>query len=43
VIALQTLITHCQSPEVGGYTPSDFTTTKLSQELLDDILDEFGE
>src|SRR5579883_2740896 len=22
--ALQTLITHCQSPEAGGYTPSDF-------------------
>jgi non-ribosomal peptide synthase protein (TIGR01720 family) len=43
IIALQTLITHCQSPEVGGYTPSDFSTTELSQEMLDDILDEFGE
>jgi non-ribosomal peptide synthase protein (TIGR01720 family) len=39
IIALQTLITHCQSG--GGYTPSDFSTTDLSQNELDDILEEY--
>jgi amino acid adenylation domain-containing protein/non-ribosomal peptide synthase protein (TIGR01720 family) len=38
--ALQTLITHCQSPEAGGYTPSDFPDVELSQEKLDQVLDE---
>ncbi|NEQ70556.1 MAG: non-ribosomal peptide synthetase, partial [Symploca sp. SIO2D2] len=37
---LRNLIAHCQSPEVGGYTPSDFSTVDLTQEELDDIITE---
>jgi non-ribosomal peptide synthase protein (TIGR01720 family) len=33
--ALRSLITHGQSPEVGGYTPSDFPLTQISQNALD--------
>ncbi|BAU16061.1 amino acid adenylation domain protein (plasmid) [Leptolyngbya sp. NIES-3755] len=33
--ALRSLIVHCQSPEVGGYTPSDFPDAQLDQEDLD--------
>jgi non-ribosomal peptide synthase protein (TIGR01720 family) len=33
--ALADLITHCQSPEVGGYTPSDFPLAGLDQPQLD--------
>uniref|UniRef100_UPI001D032FB7 non-ribosomal peptide synthetase n=1 Tax=Nostoc sp. MG11 TaxID=2721166 RepID=UPI001D032FB7 len=36
--ALRTLIQHCQSPNVGGFTPSDFPKAGLSQEELDDLL-----
>jgi non-ribosomal peptide synthase protein (TIGR01720 family) len=36
--ALQTLVAHCQSPEAGGYTPSDFPEADLSQVELDDLL-----
>jgi phthiocerol/phenolphthiocerol synthesis type-I polyketide synthase E len=39
--ALRALIAHCQSPEAGGYTPSDFLTTGLSQADLDDLIAEF--
>ncbi|WP_161975702.1 non-ribosomal peptide synthase/polyketide synthase [Tengunoibacter tsumagoiensis] len=35
ITALRTLITHCQQPNVGGYTPSDFPLARLSQEQLD--------
>jgi len=35
VAALRTLITHCQSPEAGGYTPSDFPLAKLTQSEID--------
>jgi non-ribosomal peptide synthase protein (TIGR01720 family) len=35
VEALQALIAHCQSPEAGGFTPSDFPGATLSQENLD--------
>jgi amino acid adenylation domain-containing protein/non-ribosomal peptide synthase protein (TIGR01720 family) len=35
---LQALIAHCLSPEAGGYTPSDFPDTQLSQIQLDDLL-----
>lgn len=41
--ALRSLITHCQSPEAGGYTPSDFPEAELSQEDLDELIAEFGE
>jgi non-ribosomal peptide synthase protein (TIGR01720 family) len=36
--ALQTLIAHCQAPEAGGYTPSDFAKAKLSQRELDKLI-----
>jgi amino acid adenylation domain-containing protein/non-ribosomal peptide synthase protein (TIGR01720 family) len=38
--ALENLIAHCQSPEAGGYTPSDFAAAELSQDELDELLDE---
>ncbi len=38
--ALKALIVHCQSPEVGGYTPSDFPEAELNQEELDALLEE---
>ena len=36
--ALQDLIVHCQSLEVGGYTPSDFPEAELSQKSLDKLI-----
>jgi hypothetical protein len=33
---LRSLITHCQSPDAGGYTPSDFPLAQLSQYELDE-------
>ncbi|MEH2094791.1 amino acid adenylation domain-containing protein [Nostoc sp.] len=36
--ALKTLITHCQSKEAKGYTPSDFSSAKLNQKQLDKFL-----
>ena len=36
--SLQTLITHCLDPAAGGYTPSDFPDTELSQSELDGLL-----
>ncbi|MCW5313966.1 amino acid adenylation domain-containing protein [Nostoc sp. KVJ3] len=38
--ALLKLIDHCLSPEVGGYTPSDFPVANLNQQELDEILAE---
>jgi non-ribosomal peptide synthase protein (TIGR01720 family) len=35
--ALQAVITHCQSPEAGGYTPSDFPDELLTQSDLENI------
>jgi non-ribosomal peptide synthase protein (TIGR01720 family) len=35
---LRTLITHCQSPEAGGYTPSDFPSMDFDQQELDDLI-----
>src|SRR5262249_5449426 len=40
--SLQTLIAHCQSPEAGGYTPSDFAKARLSQKELDRFLGNLG-
>jgi amino acid adenylation domain-containing protein/non-ribosomal peptide synthase protein (TIGR01720 family) len=40
--SLRSLIKHCQSPEAGGYTPSDFPDVELSQadvEALEEELD----
>ncbi|MEM6401049.1 MAG: amino acid adenylation domain-containing protein, partial [Cyanobacteria bacterium P01_D01_bin.116] len=38
--ALIKLIEHCQYPESGGYTPSDFSLAELEQNQLDDILNQ---
>jgi non-ribosomal peptide synthase protein (TIGR01720 family) len=40
VAALRDLITHCQSPEAGGYTPSDFPQMQFSPKELDELLAE---
>jgi len=37
---LRAIIAHCQSPEAGGYTPSDFPDVELTQEKLDKALAE---
>src|SRR5215468_8654157 len=39
---LKGLILHCQSPESGGYTPSDFPDAELTQEKLDEIIARLG-
>jgi non-ribosomal peptide synthase protein (TIGR01720 family) len=36
--ALEALIVHCRSPEVGGFTPSDFPGATLSQENLNKFI-----
>jgi non-ribosomal peptide synthase protein (TIGR01720 family) len=36
--ALRALITHCQSAEAGGYTPSDFQKARVSQKDLDRLM-----
>ncbi|NEP32739.1 non-ribosomal peptide synthetase [Moorena sp. SIO3B2] len=36
--ALETLITHCQRPDTGGYTPSDFSASNLNQKQLDKLM-----
>jgi non-ribosomal peptide synthase protein (TIGR01720 family) len=36
--ALISIIEHCQSPEAGGHTPSDFSQAKLSQAALDKLV-----
>ncbi len=40
--SLRSLIQYCQSPEAGGFTPSDFPEAGLSQEDLDDLLAELS-
>ncbi|MEM9276299.1 MAG: amino acid adenylation domain-containing protein, partial [Cyanobacteria bacterium P01_F01_bin.143] len=36
--SLKNLIKYCQSPEKGGYTPSDFSAAKTSQKQLDKLI-----
>jgi non-ribosomal peptide synthase protein (TIGR01720 family) len=38
IVALQTLIAHCQAPDAGSYTPSDFPKAKVSQKELDKLI-----
>jgi non-ribosomal peptide synthase protein (TIGR01720 family) len=38
--ALEALIVHCQSPEAGGYTLSDFPLVQLGQDELDRAFEE---
>lgn len=40
VLALKQLITHCQSPQAGGRTPSDFPLARLDQSSLDRMFSE---
>ena len=35
---LQAIIEHCQAPNSGGYTPSDFAGARLNQQQLDKFL-----
>jgi non-ribosomal peptide synthase protein (TIGR01720 family) len=42
VAALHSIVTHCQSNEVEGYTPSDFPDIELSQEKFEKALEEMG-
>ncbi|HEY54189.1 MAG TPA: AMP-binding protein [Caldilineae bacterium] len=39
--ALQEIIRHCQSPDAGGVTPSDFGLADLDQHELDNLLGKF--
>ena len=41
--ALRELIAHCQSSEVGDYTPSDFPEAGLNKKELDEIIAELKE
>lgn len=41
--ALRNIIAHCQNPEVGGYTPSDFPEAEVSQTELDQLLAKIGQ
>ncbi len=41
--ALRRIIAHCQSPEAGGYTPSDFPDADLSQGELDELIAAVGQ
>lgn len=38
VLALRELINHCQSPQAGGRTPSDFPLAKLDQPTIDQLV-----
>jgi len=38
IAALRSLITHCQSSDIAGYTPSDFAEADLNQQELDQFL-----
>jgi non-ribosomal peptide synthase protein (TIGR01720 family) len=42
IAALRELIAHCQSPEAGSYTPSDFGLATLDQRQLDQLVRRFG-
>ncbi len=40
---LRDIITHCQSPDAGGYTPSDFADVELKQDELDELMAEIDQ
>jgi len=42
VKALRELIAHCQSPEAGGHTPSDFGLAKVNQQQLDSLMAKYS-
>lgn len=41
--ALREMIAHCQNPEAGGFTPSDFPELTIDQGELDTLLDDLGD
>ena len=41
--ALKSLIAHCQSPDAGGYTPSDFAKARLRQDDLDKLISKINQ
>ncbi|MFZ5515901.1 MAG: amino acid adenylation domain-containing protein [Candidatus Zhuqueibacterota bacterium] len=41
--SLREIIAHCQSPEAGGYTPSDFADVALQQDELDELMTELNQ
>jgi non-ribosomal peptide synthase protein (TIGR01720 family) len=42
IAALRDIIAHCQSPDAGGYTPSDFPDVDLSQDEIEALMAEIG-
>ena len=38
IAALRALVTHCLSPDAGGYTPSDFRRARLAQPVIDRLV-----
>jgi non-ribosomal peptide synthase protein (TIGR01720 family) len=40
IAALRAIIAHCQSPDVGGYTPSDFPEAGLDEGELEALMEE---
>ena len=40
---LRALITHCQAPETGRLTASDFPEAELNQEQFETLLSQLGE
>ncbi|MEO1509325.1 MAG: amino acid adenylation domain-containing protein [Cyanobacteria bacterium J06633_23] len=38
---LRSLITHCLSPDAGGYTPSDFPLAQLNQDSLERLMERY--
>jgi non-ribosomal peptide synthase protein (TIGR01720 family) len=36
--SLRAIIAHCQAPEAGGFTPSDFPLARLDQKKLDKVV-----
>jgi amino acid adenylation domain-containing protein/non-ribosomal peptide synthase protein (TIGR01720 family) len=42
IAKLRSLISHCQSPDAGGYTPSDFPQMQFDSAELDLLLSEFN-
>ena len=41
--ALSDIIAHCQSPEAGGYTPSDFPDVELNPDEIEALLEEIDD
>jgi len=42
ITELRAIISHCKSPQAGGFTPSDFKLAKMNQKKLDKIMNRLG-